>query len=65
MQVPRDANTDADLLSHPEEYERVAAGARAAGLTVHRAHISLECWETLIEAAELRCGVEGDELQKA
>ena len=63
VSVPRDANGDADRLSHPELYEIVRAEAEAAGLHVSRARLSEENWDRLRAAARLRCGVEGAQLQ--
>eukprot|EP00965_Chrysotila_dentata_P165101 5452063-Pleurochrysis_carterae.AAC.1 len=39
VSVPREANADADRLSHPRQLEAVEAEARGAGLTVRRARI--------------------------
>eukprot|EP00965_Chrysotila_dentata_P055069 1827206-Pleurochrysis_carterae.AAC.1 len=53
VSVPREANTDADRLSHPSLLEAVAAEAREAGLTVRRARIPEACWRTLGVAARI------------
>ena len=53
VSVPREANVDADRLSHPELYGEVAASAEAAGLTVQRARITASSWAMLRRAAAL------------
>eukprot|EP00965_Chrysotila_dentata_P229856 6197449-Pleurochrysis_carterae.AAC.3 len=50
VSVPREANGDADRLSHPHLMEAVAADAEAAGWRVARARIPQRCWETLRRA---------------
>ena len=48
VHVPREVNTDADRLSHPEQVGSVIAAAEAAGLRVH--HIGAfppRCWGAL------------------
>eukprot|EP00965_Chrysotila_dentata_P084401 2786896-Pleurochrysis_carterae.AAC.1 len=47
VSVPREANGDADRLSHPHLLGAVAADAEAAGWHVARARIPLHCWEAL------------------
>ena len=56
--VPREANVDADRLSHPKQYDDVAADATAAGLRVHRVRIPAESplWDELRAAALLGTG---------
>jgi hypothetical protein len=51
VSVPREANVDADRLSHPQLYGEVAESAAAAGHTVRRARISDTSWATLRRAA--------------
>eukprot|EP00965_Chrysotila_dentata_P063848 2115889-Pleurochrysis_carterae.AAC.3 len=51
VSVPREANVDADRLSHPRLFDTVAAEARSAGLAVQRARIPESCWRTLRDAA--------------
>eukprot|EP00965_Chrysotila_dentata_P115266 3810101-Pleurochrysis_carterae.AAC.1 len=51
VSVPRDANGDADRLSHPDELEAVRGEAEAAGLTAHVARIPEECWAALRASA--------------
>lgn len=56
-QVPREANVDADRLSHPQLYDSVRLEAEMAGLTVVRVRPEPEDWELLrsaIAAANLR-----------
>ena len=50
VSIPREANVDADNLSHPERLQEVVARARAAGLTVHVARITRRAWATLRKA---------------
>jgi hypothetical protein len=47
VQVPRERNLDADLLSHPSRFATVYAAAAAAGLTAVRAPIPVCCWAEL------------------
>eukprot|EP00965_Chrysotila_dentata_P013064 431152-Pleurochrysis_carterae.AAC.1 len=47
VSVPREANVDADRLSHPHLLERVAADAEGAGWRTWRARIPRHCWEAL------------------
>ena len=56
--IPREANIDADRLSHPHLYDAVAADAVAAGLRVHRVRIPAESrlWDDLRTAARLGVG---------
>ena len=56
--IPREANVDADRLSHPHMYQDVADDAAAAGLRVHRVHIPADSslWEDLRSAAQLGVG---------
>ena len=56
--IPREANVDADRLSHPHLYDAVAADAVAAGLRVHRVRIPAESrlWDDLRTAARLGVG---------
>ena len=56
--IPREANVDADRLSHPHLYEEVAADAAAAGLRVHRVRIVSDSglWDDLRAAAQLGVG---------
>ena len=51
--VPREANSDADRLSHPAMRAEVERDAVAAGLTVRHAAISDESWARLRVACEL------------
>ena len=50
VSIPREANVDADNLSHPERLPEVVARARAAGFTVHVARITRRAWATLRKA---------------
>ena len=50
VHVTRDANFDADRLSHPAQRQTVAAEAAAAGLTVCWLDVLDEDWDTLREA---------------
>ena len=52
----RESNVDADRLSHPRQYDAVAADAAAAGLTVHRVRLPPQHWERLREAAQVGVG---------
>ena len=54
--VPREANIDADRLSHPARYAEVEADAVAAGLTVKRAHITEAMWARLQRAGQAAVG---------
>ena len=62
--IPREANVDADRLSHPHLYEDVAADATAAGLRVHRIRLPLDSilWNDLRSAAQLGVGHASDQL---
>ena len=62
--IPREANVDADRLSHPHLYEDVAADATAAGLRVHRIRLPLDSllWDDLRSAAQLGVGHTVDQL---
>jgi hypothetical protein len=51
VSVPREANVDADRLSHPQLYGEVAESAEAAGLAVRRARITEASWAMLRTAA--------------
>ena len=51
--VPREANSDADRLSHPAMRGEVERDARAAGFTVRHAEISEASWARLREACEI------------
>ena len=48
--VPREANTDADRLSHPAQLRHVLADAEAAQLRTHVLELQAEDWELLQEA---------------
>ena len=48
-QVPREANMDADRLSHPDMYPQVLASLQEAGLIVHRLFPTEEDWTVLAE----------------
>eukprot|EP00965_Chrysotila_dentata_P174426 5757890-Pleurochrysis_carterae.AAC.1 len=50
VSVPREANGDADRLSHPRLVGAVAAEAEAAGWRTARARIPQRCWEALRRA---------------
>eukprot|EP00965_Chrysotila_dentata_P111857 3699337-Pleurochrysis_carterae.AAC.1 len=52
VSVPREANGDADRLSHPDKLPDVVAEAASSGLRVHVAPIPVDCWEALREAAQ-------------
>ena len=58
ISVPREANVDADRLSHPSGYDDVERDAVAAGLAVRRVRIppAHPLWATLRRAAELGVG---------
>eukprot|EP00965_Chrysotila_dentata_P088695 2928556-Pleurochrysis_carterae.AAC.1 len=49
--VPREANSDADRLSHPHLLAAVMADAEAAGWSVAHARIPPRCWEALRSAS--------------
>eukprot|EP00965_Chrysotila_dentata_P139841 4623194-Pleurochrysis_carterae.AAC.1 len=59
--MPREANGDADRLSHPNLLPVVAAEAERAGLKVRMAGIPGACWGVLREAAREGAEEEGDE----
>eukprot|EP00965_Chrysotila_dentata_P208466 6184705-Pleurochrysis_carterae.AAC.1 len=50
VSVARDANADADRLSHPAQLGSVVAEAEAAGLRPQVAEIPERCWEVLRRA---------------
>ena len=50
VQVLRQWNSDADLLSHPASAHLVAAAARSAGLAVAELPFHLDCWRLLRDA---------------
>ena len=50
VDVPREANVDADRLSHPDLLDAVAIDAAAAGLNVRRARISDAMWDQVRES---------------
>jgi hypothetical protein len=56
VSVPREANVDADRLSHPALLAAVRADAERAGLTVLEAPITAECWAAVRRAAALGVG---------
>ena len=45
--VPRELNTDPDLLSHPSNREAVERAAREAGWCVVWLDVPQHCWEAL------------------
>ena len=47
VHVPREANRDADGLSHPANIDNIMSAARAAGFRPRRAIVSAECFEKL------------------
>ena len=57
VSLPREANGDADRLSHPDLSEQVIAEAEVAGLRVHRTWIDEEAWRVLRRA--IRAGGRG------
>eukprot|EP00965_Chrysotila_dentata_P046017 1529267-Pleurochrysis_carterae.AAC.3 len=56
VSVPREANVDADRLSHPRMLAEVEADAAAAGWRARRARIRAHCWTALWAA--MHAGVE-------
>ena len=50
VHIPREANRDADILSHPSRRHEVWARAEAAGLTPHWARTPSDCWRALRQA---------------
>eukprot|EP00965_Chrysotila_dentata_P203710 6181899-Pleurochrysis_carterae.AAC.1 len=50
VSVAREANVDADRLSHPHLLDTVRAEVEAKGWRVARAHIPPSCWEALRRA---------------
>ena len=57
VDVPREANIDADRLSHPDMLAEVARDARAAGLVVHTIdELPADMWAALVEVADLPMG---------
>eukprot|EP00965_Chrysotila_dentata_P110356 3645918-Pleurochrysis_carterae.AAC.1 len=56
VSVPREANGEADRLSHPHMLGEVATEARGVGLEVRTARIPGSCWAGLREAAALTVG---------
>ena len=53
VDVPREANRDADRLSHPKMLEGVLEDARKAGLLAHVARVPEAAWDVLREACKL------------
>ena len=56
--VPRELNSDADILSHPARWEEVARSASSVGLAVRRVHVPPRCWDVLRTAMALPMGRE-------
>ena len=57
VHVPRELNLDADLLSHPREFQRVEAAARGGGVdTVLRARIDDGMWAHIRAAMHVGVG---------
>ena len=56
--VPRELNTDADILSHPSRWAEVSAAAASTGLTVVRVRTPERCWQALRAAIALPMGRE-------
>ena len=52
-QVPREANSDADRLSHPEQLDDVCRGLTEAGFLVHRLRPSQSDWDLLQRTIDL------------
>eukprot|EP00965_Chrysotila_dentata_P095976 3171372-Pleurochrysis_carterae.AAC.1 len=50
VSVAREANVDADRLSHPHLLDAVKAEAEAEGWRVMQAHVPQSCWEALRRA---------------
>eukprot|EP00965_Chrysotila_dentata_P032314 1077149-Pleurochrysis_carterae.AAC.1 len=50
VSVPREANVDADRLSHPHLFGEVDADAAAAGWVPRRARVPAHCWRALRDA---------------
>jgi len=63
--VPREANIDADILSHPARWEEVRAAAELGGLRVMRVHAPAECWRALRAAIQLPMGREAEGWREA
>eukprot|EP00965_Chrysotila_dentata_P009517 310090-Pleurochrysis_carterae.AAC.2 len=59
VSVPREANYDADRLSHPTQLEGVLADARQAGLQPRVVEIPDDCWQALRWAMKADAGDEG------
>ena len=53
VHVPREANRDADLLSHPENIVAVMAAAFAGGFRPLHARVPKHCWDALRPALEV------------
>lgn len=53
ISVPREANVDADRLSHPSQYEEVRASAQAAQLTARRARVGESLLAVARRAADI------------
>jgi hypothetical protein len=56
VHVPREHNTDADRLSHPQNAEVVARAAADAGLLVREARVPASMWAAALAAAALGVG---------
>ena len=50
VHVPREANRDADLLSHPENLNTLMSAAFALGFRPRHARVPKRCWDTLRSA---------------
>eukprot|EP00965_Chrysotila_dentata_P092138 3041915-Pleurochrysis_carterae.AAC.1 len=53
VSVPREANVDADRLSHPRLLSEVEADVVAAGWRVARARVPQRCWDAVRRATHL------------
>lgn len=60
VSVPRELNTDADILSHPSRMEEVVRKARGAGLHVIRVAMPEDMWGLAVNAARLPLGADDD-----
>eukprot|EP00965_Chrysotila_dentata_P046932 1557732-Pleurochrysis_carterae.AAC.1 len=57
--IPREANGDADRLSHPAKLEEMLRDARSAGLQARVARIPGQCWAAMRAAMEEAPGADG------
>ena len=60
VHVPREANRDADLLSHPQNLNLLMAAAFALGFRPRHARVPKQCWDTLRSALNIGAAARKD-----